>query len=496
MNSSRRRRLLCVVYEPGNFQAWMKLVEWGRDCGEFDCILWSPYCLPESDRYQAEASARGSVYVEETSVSGGLADVASRLSGWLSADSPRLPLDLLARMNGVEARLEPDIPAHALALTSALPEAERLRVWAEVDAIRRRINFCDDWLARLNVDAVILPEDNVERDSYAWVESARRRRIRSVVLSYGALSAQEAVNAYKFSPTHAVNPLQSEWVRQHLPRWLSEGEGYAITRLPYYQLLARELTMTAPFNPWLVNAGHADAIALESAAIKATYIEFGFLPNQLRVIGHPFQDILADLLRGRDRHREALFARCGLDRDRPLVVVAMPPDQFPCRQGVYPSYADLVSAFACLPAQLAHCNVVISPHPNLSERASALIRGTGVTMIAAPVVELLPLADIYVACVSSTIKWALACGIPVINYDCYGYQYSEYRDLPQVLCVDDEDGFREALKLVGNHELREPLIQSARKQATHWGALDGGAFRRLIDLCFSEVGTSDSVGPG
>ena len=78
----------------------MKLARHGHESGEFDVILWSPYSLPESARYQAEAIAAGTVYVEETTSTGGLADIFTRLSGWLSAKPVRLPNDLESKLSG------------------------------------------------------------------------------------------------------------------------------------------------------------------------------------------------------------------------------------------------------------------------------------------------------------------------------------------------------------------------------------------------------------
>ncbi len=481
----RQKRLLCIVYEPGNFQPWLNLARRGVECGDFDVILWSPYSLPESVRYQAEALAAGTVYVEETTPAGGLADIFTRLSGWLSAKPVRLPDDLQSMLLGPAAvSASVNIAPQAEALAAELPQQERYAVLCAVDRVRRRIHACEDWLVRLGIDAVILAEDNVERDSYGWIEGARRRRIRTVVSSYGAISAQEAVNAYKYSPDHALSPCRAALIRRCLPNWLAEGEDFAITRLPFHEMLARELTGVAPFNPWLVNSGHADVIALESTAMEWSYRQLGFPSCQLKAIGHPLQDVLAKVASEREVTRAALDAQYHLQPELPLAVVAMPPDQLATRQGEYQQYNDLVRAFACLPAELAGVNVLVSPHPNISAEGRALIRASGAALIESSVSDVLPVADLYVASVSSTIKWALGCGIPVINYDCYRYGYSDYVGLPQVISVTDEAAFRVALQRFGDPEQRMQLADWARQSAGYWGGFDGRATERLIELLF------------
>lgn len=482
-----KKRLLYIVYELGNIQVGLKLAAHARETGDFDMVMWSPYGLPDTPKHQADALALGSVYIPETTSDGGLADTATPLSGWLSAKPPRLPISMQhcggAAADGVGSACPNDA---ALAVMARLAQLEQLEVLREFDRIERRIRFCEDWLVRLGIDAVVFAEDNVERDSHGWIWAAKRRGIKTLVVSYGSLSAQEAVTAYCGSAVHAVDETKADLIRRHLPQWLAQGDGYAITRLPFVQALARELAGVAPFNPWLVNTGRVDAIALESAAMERAYLEFGFPPGRLKPIGHPLQDRLWQAQAERAARRSALFAKHRLAADRELAVVAMPPDQQSVRPSAYRNYADLVAAYARLPSELAGLNVVICPHPNTSVADRHLMRATGLPVEELSAADLLPLADVYIACVSSTIKWALGLGVPVIDYDCYGYHYIDYVNLPQVISARDEATFRSALLQFSNLNEREILKNMAKKNAAEWGVFDGKSMERLIKLCFDE----------
>lgn len=482
MNISKRKRLFCVVYEPGNFNVWTKLVEHGRKTGEFDCILWSPYCLPESMRYQDEAISNGSVYIEETTPSGGLADIYSRLSGWLSADFPRLPDDLAAIMDGASTPADPIPSAAALDFLEELSDSDRLSVLREVDIIRRRINFCDDWLARLGVDAVLLAEDNVERDSYAWIAGAKRRQIKSVVVSYGALSEQEAINAYKRSQIHSVDQTQANFIRKWFPHWLAEGDDFRITRIPFHTALAREFTNTAPFNPWLVNAGHADSIIVESQRMRNSYIDAGFSGHSVQSIGHPTQDTLALKFLDRDNLRSRACERYGLDKSLPIAAIAMPPDNTATTTGCYTEYSEVIRAFSEIPNNTLHMNILISPHPNIPNYVREHLAARGYLCINGSASDIIPIADLYIASVSSTIKWAMSCGLPILNYDCYNYNYNDYKQCLQVIEVNSEQLYRDSLELLNIPEKRARLTEIAKAEAQEWGTLDGGATDRLIHL--------------
>ncbi len=482
---TEKKRLLCIIYEPGNFQVFLKLAQRGFNSQEFDAILWSPYSLPESFRYQAEALAAGTVYIEETTPDGGLADIHTKLSGWLSSKPTRLPTDLESQLSGTSKQLiKSKTGLQAKALYFELSRYERLSVLCAIDSVHRRIRFCEDWLVRLGIDAVVMAEDNIERDSYGWIESAKRRGIRTAITSYGAISANEAVTAYKYSSNHALNAVQASLVRFHLPHWLAEGDDFVITRLPFTEMLAREITGVAPFNPWLVNSGHSNVIAVESLAMENIYLQFGFPKNQLKTIGHPLQDTLSGVALDRDCRRAMLCKQYFHSPQLPLILVAMPPDQFKTRPCEYESYVDLINAFACLPRTLDGVNVIVSPHPNVSEESRQLIRATGVVMVETTVADLLPLADLYIASVSSTIKWALGCGVPVIDFDCYGYGYSDYLQVPQVISTSDETGYRHALLRFADPIERSKLVLLARSNSFFWGGFDGKATERLEKLLF------------
>lgn len=479
---SSKPRLLGIVYEPGNFQPLRLVAQEGARSGQFDMILWSPYALPEGDRFRQEALAAGSLYVEEATSLGSLADIHSPLSSWLSGKPARLPVGLPGRRHGLFAATPP-----AEKVMAALDKDRQDAVRRAADLCERRTRFCEDWLVRLGVDGILFAEDNVERDSFAWIGAARRRGIRTVVISYGALSANEAEAAYANSPAHQIEGPDLDLIRKHLPRWLRQGDGYAITRLPFTEMLGREIFGLVPFNPWLVNSNGADAIALESRAMEKTYRSFGFPASQLKAVGHPLQDRLANVRSQRMELRAELAERHGHDPSAPLIVVAMPPDQLGNRPSPFENYSDLMAAFAILPASLTGAAVVVSPHPNITGEQKQQIVGLGGKLADMSAAELLPLADLYLTCVSSTIKWALGLGIPVIDFDCYGYNYTEYLDLPQVKSVTTVQGLSTALEGWSDAGQHERLETAARNGSAEWGEIDGNALQRLIGLCLGET---------
>jgi hypothetical protein len=480
--TTSKSRLLGIVYEAGNFQPLLLVAQAGARSGAFDMILWSPYALPDGDRYREEAAAAGSCYVEETTKQGSLADIHGPLSGWLSAKPARLPVRKAPKRLKLFSTMSP-VEQVMAALNQNLQQAA-LR---SADLCERRTRFCEDWLVRLGIDAILFAEDNIERDSFAWIAAARRRNIRTVVTSYGALSASEAETAYARSPAHQVDGVALKLVRKHLPRWLRQGDGYAITRLPFIELLGRESFGLAPFDPWLVNSNGADVIALESRAMADIYGRCGFPREQLKPIGHPLHDRLARVHSQRTELRQQLAHKHGHDPAGQLIVVALPPNQLGHRPSPFATYRDLMETFAVMPSRLTGAAVIVSPHPNMANAEKQQLVAIGGKLEDKSAAELLPLADLYLACVSSTIKWALGLGIPVIDFDCHGYKYTDYRALEQVRSVDTVEGLASALESWLNETERSQLEMAARCGAAEWGEIDGNALDRLVGLCLGNT---------
>ena len=481
----KKKRLLCLVYEAANVKTWNLMAQRGKQSNAFDVIMWSPYFLPNTEEYKKNAISLTSVYVHEVTLCGGLSNIHEMLSGWLTSASPRIPSFLK------EAFYENHNNEEVLFLDGLNCPSDFERFSEEVikellikiDVVKRRVSFCEDWLVKLGIDAVLLPEDNIERDSYAWVKAARRRNVKSIISSYGSISRSEAVNAYSNSPAHRITEECYSFLRLHnLSHWTERVGGYHITRLPFIELLARELTATAPKNPWVINSGATDVLAVESNNSKVDYLAHGFENSQIEVIGHPLQDKLAIHMDEVSLLKEKLAAEFSFDSRNFFIVVAMPPNQLELVSSVFDSYTELLVSFGLKPSEITGFNTIVSPHPNASAEEIELMKSLGINIVHKPVSELMPIADIYLSSVSSTIKWALGLGIPVIDFDCFQYGYANYKNLNQVLTVSSEDCYQGTLEKLKDINFVKRLKSQAQSKASNWGPIDGNATSRLVQL--------------
>jgi SAM-dependent methyltransferase len=476
------KRLLFVIYENGNMTTALDLAYRGRTTGKFQTIIWCPYYSSETERHRALAATAGAPFVHETSATGGLADIWTPLSGYWHDIPKRLP---------VKPPRERKAPARLILAVDNLEANLRGRILQAADRCQRRMLFCEDLLVRLDVDAVAFSEDNPERDSFGWIAAAAKRSIPTTIVSYGALSPHEAQEAYRYSEAHRVEAPLLELFKQELPHWLREGAVGPISRMPPIEALGRVLAGFDRRDPWIVNAGDVGRICLESRRMHSVYLAHGFASEQIEIVGAPAFDRLHAAKQDCAVGRERLTA-LGIDPHAALVVIAMPPDQTSNRSLEFGNYCSVLDVFTQTPRSLTGAEIVVTPHPNISAEHNEFLSVRGIVVMDVPASELIPLADLYIASVSSTIKWALACGVPVINYDIYGYQYTEFAATDAVRTVFDYAGFVEALKDWGDPLRRVELQGVARAGAGEWGSLDGRACDRILDQVFRIIDPTTS----
>jgi hypothetical protein len=85
--------------------------------------------------------------------------------------------------------------------------------------------------------------------------------------------------------------------------------------------------------------------------------------------------------------------------------------------------------------------------------------------------------------VSSTIRWAVACGKPVITYDVYRYRYTDYLGLKGVITIEEQELFLDLLRRMATESgFRNEIAEFQRADAPRWGNLDGRAGERIVAL--------------
>jgi hypothetical protein len=470
-------RFVYLVYEAGNFRLALEGSLELRAHGAGDPILFSPYYLPDTESYRAQAARHGIPYVHESTRLGGDADPFGQLAAHgIGTPATALP-EATPRRAPFPARMRNRLAARWL---------RKMR--PQIDAwdahYHGRLGVAARVLHAAGAAALVLPEDNVERDSASWCRAIHARGGRATVISYGAMNPDEAAIAYYDNPEHAVASDEDRRFALLFPKWKTRYKGRSLLRLPAARAFAMERLGLAPRNPWIVNTGDVDAIAVESEFMRERFAEHGIPRARIHAIGHSGLDALAQATRSRDEVRTRWQQELQFDPAQPVVLCAMPPDQYPALAAPgFASYAEMVDGWlAALDTLRPQYFPVVSPHPNIAPAIRERIRAAGFPVLEGGVAQWLPSCDLFVASVSGTIKWALACGKPIVNYDCYDYRHADYTGIDEVAHAATFEEFRSALGRFANPSYLSERARESQRRSGRFGLLDGKAGDRIAAL--------------
>jgi hypothetical protein len=365
-------------------------------------------------------------------------------------------------------------------------------------SLRRRLDAARAAIRQIGPRLLILGEDGIAGDPHV-IKASREREIPVLVCPYGYGSRRDLENALqqkrRAGELILAEGRSGEAVRRRYPHWVMDTpDGPALLLRPDL-ILAREALGLGLRDPWTVHGGAADRIAVESNAMLRHYRREGLPEAKLSLTGSLYCDVLHQALEADPRHLRAFETASRINPWEVRVLVALPPSFHGERESEFDSFAELCRETLGFLGAQPRSRITVSVHPATLPDDRRAIEGTGVTLSDDYVLNLLPSHDLYVTCFSSTIRWAIACRKPVLNYDMYRFRLPDYSGVEGVHTVDTESEFRRiAQGLIGDPARYETVARAQRAAAEDWGVVDGRSFERLQELVRELAPNHSAVG--
>lgn len=340
----------------------------------------------------------------------------------------------------------------------------------------------DQYLFSTSPDLLVILEDNAEGLSSIVTNRAIELEVPYLILPDFIPNPAEPARFYYADKRHSAESFVGKIIAQLAPHWVLEFEGKKLLRLSHQQFFAAWMHKRRHPQPWILNAGYADRILLESNALAEHYRALGFREEKLKVIGGAVEDKLFTLKADRTSARKLLATRYGLSLTKPLLVCGFPPDQYTVSTNAYEfrSYDVLCEAWMnALNSMSNTYEIIVCPHPRIKEQQLAPFANNKIKISTEKLEDILPLADLYVACVSTTIRWALALGIPTVNFDCYRFRYGDFAKAKAIVEIEGVKSFAKALAAFRSQEYLQAQTALAQTDAHYWGMMDGKFGPRL-----------------
>jgi hypothetical protein len=334
---------------------------------------------------------------------------------------------------------------------------------------------------------LVVCDENAGYLTHIPIRICRMHKIETINMPYTIANASEAAETFHNSFEHLVtgNFINLQVARAY-PRWAHVHRGKNLLRLPAAMIIPMERAGYGPSRPWILNSEGTTFIAVENERMLEYYRHENPDDEQLVVTGALYDDVLAQSVKQADQKRLELIRELGLQNGLPVLLCALPPSQFP-RDCGFADYESLLAFWMSSLNSISGWNIVIRPHPRLTEDQIDMLVKFGFKISRWDTALLVPLCDLYVASVSATIRWAIACGKPAINYDVYQMKYKDYQDAGGVITVSNKSDFVKALTRMCTDKVYYQQIQELQKhEMRQWGNLDGKSSERILKL-FDDV---------
>jgi hypothetical protein len=342
-------------------------------------------------------------------------------------------------------------------------------------------------LAYCGIDIVVLFEDNAEYDTGIWIARATWLQIPSLIIPFTIADQTEPAEAHYNNEAYdaTATPL-NQFVARAYPKWTHKHRDRLLLRRKAAAIIAAQSLYFAQPDPWVLNRSHATRLAVESQSMFDFYRRLGIPESRMTVTG----SFVDDLAFTAENQRAQMLEALGLDQERPILLCSFPPNQLTAGRPEceFATFDELIDFWMQQLGKLTGWQVIVRPHPAMEKSDIGKLRRFAFVVSEMDTAKLIPLCDIYNASVSSTIRWALASGKPVLNFDVFNYRYRDFADEPAVLTTYSAQEFSGCIdRLLRDAEFLAQLSTRAVAAAPKWGIIDGQSGDRIVLLMHSMI---------
>jgi len=339
-------------------------------------------------------------------------------------------------------------------------------------------------IAQIKPDLLVVFQDGVSAN-YALIKAARESGVPIVDCPYGSGTSRDFDDYLDEKAAednlHVTDGPFGERVQREYPHWVRHDKRGAVLMFPGEYILVRErLGLSLPL-PWVIHGGAADLLAAESEVMYERYLEEGIAATKVKLTGTVYCDVMADRL---SSSPEAMAAFAGARKIRSgstSVLVSLPPSLHGIRSrfSEFETYEAGCEAIVQMFRSRPNVSAVVSLHPNASAEQRRFVENLDLPVSTDWVVPLIPTFDVFFTTFSSTIRWAIASGKPVLNYNMYSYNNHDYDTVEGVFTHRHLREVEATLDRLLDD--REYAVVSTRQKAdgARWGMMDGQNFERI-----------------
>jgi hypothetical protein len=366
-----------------------------------------------------------------------------------------------------------------------LMRAGPLRVlWTSFEIARRK-GEARAVLTRQQPQVIVVFEDRIPDPEMVWLEEAARLGIPAMLVRYASSSSESDAWTRKDIAAYSLDRGALAWARRLFARaYPAHALDLGMGRQIFYSIwdsLILAASGMAGTQPWVVGGGRVAIVAVQGRADFEEAVRLTKAPARFHITGQPTWDRMA--LAGKERLNSQFFASSGSVTQRmPRLICALPQWgehlQLPWQQHIHKieKLCEILGG--------SGFDVVLSLHPKAPrEHYEPVAEMNSLTIADQPLSSILPSADIFVASWSSTLRWAAMLGIPSINLDWVGQDYTLFSELSSLPVSRSPDDLVRLLSELKKGPKRQWVLgEKLREESAVYGSMDGHAEQRILSL--------------
>ena len=351
------------------------------------------------------------------------------------------------------------------------------------ELIQERINSCKAIIAEIKPICLVVRGDRHLGNQWegALLKVCGEENIKRVIIPIATASTESLIKIRQKKNVLFVeekSKLKEEFANQII---LDPQSGHHLLYKKSYILRALKENGILSENPWVMGGGNSDLMMVEGDASYQRYAQEGTPVEKMVVTGHGSNDELCRVYEGRENLRCLKCNKYSFDPEQKVVIVALP--QLGEHKIMSWEHHWIEIHFLCQVMQKIEANILISLHPRMDpEKYLFIQKDYGIQMADEQLVDILPIADIFLSCFSSTVEWSIMCGIPTVAFDFYTFNYKLYSNINSLIVINEKKLFLELLrKLVNNKVFYTETKKRTEKDSSSFGRMDGSCRTRIVE---------------
>ncbi|NJB75705.1 MULTISPECIES: hypothetical protein [Thalassospira] len=331
-------------------------------------------------------------------------------------------------------------------------------------------------------------EDGIS-SPFEYISAAIELKIPVIVVPYEISNHQDFQNLllekYADGTLYEVpNSALGQLIRSKHAQWIKTYKRKNFLLFPPEYILAREDIIGELQNPWTVHGGPSSYIAVESENTMRVYRDENIDEKKLVPTGSIYCDLIYEKISEHGDAKRAFENKKKIAPNKTKILVSLPPNYHATRAKFceFESYSTVWQQLKRLEDENEQLEISVSIHPNTLDSDREVINNLNLNTIENGVITAIPVHDLFFTCFSSTIRWALAAGKPVINYDMYGFNLSIYDNSPGFFSFANFSNSKEKVLKMLNNEYYETQARGMEENRKIWGEIDGRATENIVRL--------------